>query len=400
MAELSIFLYPWDAQRDGAGATVERVAELGATRLAVAVAYHSAEVITPRREGPLVTNVEANRVHLPLPEGTFTGLALPPSAFALAFPGWFVELAEHARGPGLGLTAWVVALHNSALAQSHPDDALQNCAGDRSAHGLCPSAPRSRVYVRELVRAVAATGLFDRVLLESATFLLAGHGHPHELAAVRHDVTTRLLLSLCFCPHCRRDAETRGIDADRLRDRVRGRLIDRWSSPLAGIRDDDEGLELAALLVDDTDLAGYARMRMDVVSTLLEEAAAEAAAHGVALGTTTAVWGRPTPLNWTEGIDLAATGRIVSQVAITTYDPDPRQVARELDHALELIPADRAMQLNTLWLAHHPTLDDLLAKVQLGLDAGVRAFGLYNLAMAPPAVVGWTRAVADLIGGP
>ena len=400
MSELSLFLYPWDAQQDGVAATVERVHELGATRIAVAAAYHSAEVVTPRRQGPLVTHVEANRAHLPLPSDAFSGLALPPSALASEHPDCFAELARRSTDAGIGVTAWLVAFHNSSLAQAHPEHALENCAGDRSAHGLCPSAPASGTYLRELVRAVARTGFFDRILLESASYLLAGHGHPHELAAVRQDVRTRLLLSLCFCSHCRDEAAARAIDADALRSRCRERLLRSWTSPLAGRRDPDEGLEVAAMLVNDVELARYVRMRMDLVSGLLELVAADVAELGVALSATTAVWGRPTPLNWTEGIDLARTARAVDQVVVTTYSADPHEVARELDHALEQIPPERVMQLNSLWLEHHPTPDDLLAKVQLGLDSGVRAFGLYNLAMAPPAVAGWTRAVADLIGAP
>jgi hypothetical protein len=399
VSELTMFLYPWDAAHDGWAATAQRLAALGVTRVAVAVAYHSAEVLTPRPDGPLVTFVEANRAHLRLPAGAFEdgALALPESAFAREHPGWPEDFASSCAEAGLGLTAWVVAFHNSELAQAHPADALENCAGDRSAHGLCPAAPRSREYLPALVRAVAATGRFDRVLLESASYLLAGHGHPHELAAVRQDVRTRLLLSLCFCPSCTAQGEARGLDVARLRERCRARLLDGWGSPLAGRRDADEGLEVAALLVEDPELAAYARMRVDVVSSLLGEVAAELSAAGIGLVATTAVWGRPAPLNWFEGIDLARTAEVADQLAVTTYARDAGAVARDLDVALREVPSDRVMQVNTLSLEHHATSDELLAKVQLGLDAGVRAFGLYNLAMAPPAVVGWTARVADLI---
>lgn len=398
MSELSLFLYPWDAQCDGVPATVERVRELGATRMSVAATYHSAEVITPRASGPLVTHVEANRAHLPLPDDAFSGVRLPQSAFAAEHPDCFPRLAEQAAAAGVGLTAWVIGLHNSSLAQAHPELAIESCAGDRSAHGLCPAAPACATYVRELVAAVAASGLFDRVLLESASYLLAGHGHPHELAAVRLDARSRLLLSLCFCEHCAARAERSGIDVAGLRRRCRERLVASWHSPLLARRAPDEGLELAALLVADAELAAYARMRCEVVSELVEAAARELAARGVELSVASAVWGRPAPANWTEGIDLGRTARAAGQVALTTYAADPASVARELDHALEQVPADRLMQLNTLWPEHHRSADELLAKVRLALDVGVRDIGLYNLAMAPPAVADWTRAVADLVG--
>ncbi len=392
-----MFLYPWDARRDGVAETVERVHALGATRIAVAAAYHSAEVVTPRARGPYVVHVEANCAHVPLPEDAFSGLRLDQSAFAGEYPNCFDELTASASEAGIGMTAWVVCLHNSSLAQAHPTAALENCVGDKSAHGLCPANPEVARYVRELARAIAATGLFDRILLESASYLLAGHGHPHELRAVRLDVRTRFLLSLCFCASCREEAGRQGIDAEALRARCSDLLETSWRSPLLDRRAPDDGLELAALLVTDPEFAELARMRLAVVSRLVEQVAADTHERSIPLSVTTAVWGRPTPLNWVEGIDLAATATFADQLTVTTYQRQPEDVARDLDHVLESVPPERVMQLNTLWPEHHAGVDALLAKVGAGLDAGVREFGLYNLAMTPPAMLGWARAVGDLV---
>jgi hypothetical protein len=397
MTELTMFLYPWDAQRDGVAETVERVRALGVTRIAVAATYHSAEVVTPRAGGPYMVHVEANRAHVPLAEDAFTGLRLSQSAFSREFPGCFGELAAGAADASVGMTAWVICLHNSSLAQQHPEAALENCAGDRSAHGLCPANPDVARYVRELASAVAGTGVFDRILLESASYLLAGHGHPHELMAIRLDVRTRFLLSLCFCASCVEEAHLRDIDAEALRARCSELLETAWGSPLLARRAPDDGLELAALLATDPEIGAYARMRLAVVSRLVERVVADSHRRGLAVSVATAVWGRPSPLNWVEGIDLGATATTADQLTVTTYQREPEDVARDLDHVLESVAAERVMQLNTLWPEHHDGVEALLAKVRAGLDAGVREFGLYNLAMTPPAMLGWARAVGDLV---
>lgn len=394
--ELTMFAYPWDLAHDGPETVAADLAARGVTRLAVAVAYHSAEVIAPRRRARVQTSADANRAHLPLPEDAFAGpLALPAGRLASERPGLAGELAAAASAHGLGLTGWVVALHNSDLAARHPDLALESCHGDRSAHGLCPAQPAVRRYVRELAEAVAGVAGVDRLFLESASYLLAGHGHPHELWAVPLDPRTRLLLSLCFCDACRTEAARRDIDGDAVRARCVERLRRRWNSPLMPLRTADEGAELAALLVHDAELAAYVRMRCEVVDEMVAEVAAALARRDVALTVASAVWGRPAPLNWLEGIDLARTAAVADELGLTTYVPDLADVARELDVALEQVDPAQAMVLNTLWPEHSPSADALAAKVALARDAGVRSFGLYNHAMAPAAVLPWIDRVAQ-----
>jgi hypothetical protein len=241
-----MFAYPWDIDLDGPEAVAADLARRGVTRVAVAAAYHSAEVITPRRTRRVVTTPDANTAHMPLAKDAFSGVALSPSRLARERPNLFPTLADAAAGHGLRLTGWVVTLHNSSLAEAHPGLAIESCFGDRSNHGLCPANPVVATYATELVAAVAATGYFDRLFVESATYLLVGHGHPHELWGVRLDARTRLLSSLCFCRYCTRRGTDEGIDVEALRARCAERLHTTWNGPLSPARMPDEGLELAA----------------------------------------------------------------------------------------------------------------------------------------------------------
>jgi len=99
-----------------------------------------------------------------------------------------------------------------------------------------------------------------------------------------------------------------------------------------------------------------------------------------------------------EGIDLAGLAGSCSRITLMSYHPDPADVARDLDHVLALVPAQRVQLLQTLWPRHH-LASGLLSKVETAVAAGVEQIGLYNLGLAPKPVLGWIRKVADLVHG-
>jgi hypothetical protein len=140
-------------------------------------------------------------------------------------------------------------------------------------------------------------------------------------------------------------------------------------------------------------------MRIDTVSTLTGEVAGALAAAGASFAVSAAVWGRPASLNWTEGVDLAAGSRLADRLVLESYYPDRADVARELEFTVGVAPPERLAMAQTLWPKHHGSLAGLLDKVQLALDAGLRAIALYNYAMAPLPVRDWVAAVAELVHG-
>jgi hypothetical protein len=403
MSELSMLIYPWDVQADGAERIVDEVASLGVTRLEIATAYHSAEVLSPRRTDRVFTRAEANTVHLPLPDGTFSGLSAIPSSIAVNDPGLYPALKVAADAAGIGLTGWGIAFHNTRLAVEHPEAAILDCFGDRFTHGLCATNPAARAYALELFHGIAGTGLFDRVLAESVSYLLQGHGHPHELWGARLDVTTRYLLSLCFCEHCVAAAADRGIDAEPLRRRIAAELHRTWNAAYPAGRTPDAGTDLASLLVAWPDLAAYTRMRLDVVTSLVADLAAKVHASDVELSLSAAVWGRPAPMNWLEGVDIPASLGLVDGFVLESYFPSAQEVAAELDHALALAapvedPATVSVAL-TLWRAHHSSRADFATKVETVLAAGIDRIALYNYGTATSETLDWAREAAALLGG-
>lgn len=400
MSELSMLVYPWDVQADGAERVVDTVAGLGVDRLEIATVYHSAEVLSPRRTDRVFVRAEANTTHLPLPDGTFSGLSIPRSSIAETDPELYPQLRAAADASGIGLGGWGIAFHNSRLALKFPDAAILSCFGDRFTHGLCATNPAARIYVRELFAGIAGTGLFDRVLAESVSYLLQAHGHPHELWGVRLDVLTRYLLSLCFCEFCLAAAGERGIDGSALRAAVASELHRTWNAPFPGGRAADAGQELASLLITWPDLAAYTRMRLDIVTSLVQELTA---ASPVPFALSAAVWARPAPLNWLEGVDLSASLATADGFVLESYFPTTAEVAAEIDHTQAVaarLPESAPLTVAlTLWPSHHANRAHFLGKIETVLASGVDRIALYNYGTATADTLSWVADASAMIKG-
>ena len=270
MAELVMFTYPWDIAEQGTTSFLDAMVELGVNRLSVATCYHSAELIAPNRLKNVAIQAEPNVAHLPLQSKIFSGLSIPEGRLAKQNPELFYDLAKGALERNIGLTAWTIAFHNSDLAQKNPETAIENCFGDKFSHGLCATNPMVQTYAKEMIEALCQTGYFDTVMVESLSYLLHEHGHPHELWGVRMDPHTRVLLSLCFCSFCMEKGKGLQLDGMALRARVASELKRTWNGQLSIERAEDDGKELAARLVYDADFAGWVRMRCDVVNSLAQ----------------------------------------------------------------------------------------------------------------------------------
>ncbi len=397
MNQLTMYAYPWDIAWNGVETTVSRLRDLGCNRLAMAVAYHSAETIAPARSVRVQVTAEANVAHLALP-AQFSDLALEPGHLTTTHPNLGSDLSRSADRHGLGLTAWTVVMHNSTLAAQRPDCALRNCFGDYSTHALCPANPAARRYALELCKGVLALGLFDELFVESVAFLLSGHGHPHELWAVRNDPATRYLISLCFCQACLEAGRARGLDGEALRNWTATELARTWNSPLSLLRDPDPGDELSGLFLSRPELFAWSQMRCDIVRDLIEELASLARSQGSRLSAGLGVWARPAPLGWMEGVEPRRLAMVADSLVAMPYYPSVQAVARDLDHYLAHIGPEKLQMAQTIWPSHHGSSEVLLAKVGAASRAGVSSFGLYNLAMAPAPVLDWVRDVAALLG--
>jgi hypothetical protein len=142
---------------------------------------------------------------------------------------------------GLAFRAWVVALHDDALAALHPESAARGLDGAPLGHSLCPSAPAAREYVAALAGDVAARLRPDAVDLEAWLYPAWEPSYTLTLALQPLGPGAELLATQCFCEHCR---ALLGDGADELERRARASAGLPFADPGAG--DDSVVAELEA----------------------------------------------------------------------------------------------------------------------------------------------------------
>jgi len=236
--------------------------------ITMAAAYHQGRDIFPHNPNRKVHFLEGDSVFFQPDPRRYRGLLLQPRMSALARESDpLADLCREAAARSLRVRAWTVYLHNYTLGAAHPDCACRNAFGDAHLTDLCPSNPDVRAYVVALSADIAAKGVAS-VVAESLHFHALEHGFHHERYFIELGLFGRFLLGLCFCDHCMKVAERRGLDAERLRVEARSELEGRFAADPK-----PEPPELVRETVGafaGGELAGYLEARCDTVASLVE----------------------------------------------------------------------------------------------------------------------------------
>jgi hypothetical protein len=219
-AGLGVNLYPWDVAGDPR--CPDRIAGLGADRVALAAAYHTVRALSPRHPERKVVTAGHSAVYYRPDPGHWDGALLRPAEAAWA-PRAFTEAAAALRGAGLKVYAWTILTHNQRLGALHPEHAVVNAFGDPYPWALCVNSPEVREYGRLLAAEVAGQPDIDGIELESCGWYGFDHLHAHDkTGGVAFDQGTKSLLNLCFCAACQAAYAAAGLDG--LRAEVREAL--------------------------------------------------------------------------------------------------------------------------------------------------------------------------------
>ena len=219
-AGLGVNLYPWDVAGDPHAP--DRIAGLGADRVALAAAYHTVRALSPRHPRRKVVTASHSAVYYRPDPAHWHGSPLSPVEAAWA-PGAFTEAAPRLREAGLKVYAWTILTHNQRLGTLHPEHAVVNAFGDPYPWALCVNSPAVRDYCTRLAAEVAAQPDIDGIELESCGWYGYDHLHAHDkTGGVAFDQGTKFLLNLCFCARCEAWYAAHGLD--RLREQVRAAL--------------------------------------------------------------------------------------------------------------------------------------------------------------------------------
>ncbi|MGO9584550.1 MAG: hypothetical protein ACLP36_17325 [Acidimicrobiales bacterium] len=208
---VSTYLYPWDVVGDPDAAS--RLVSAGFRHVVVAAAYHSVRAATPRHPRHRFVVAETAALYRPVRQGLWAGRRLCPLGAPWAgSEDSFPQAVQVLEAEGLGVSAWVVLTHNSALGRRQRDLVVRNCFGDSYEWALCPANEEVREYAAllsvEAVRGLALEG----ISLEACGQLGAEHGGHHEKSAAAYTPLASQILSICCCDACRRAWSVQGLD--------------------------------------------------------------------------------------------------------------------------------------------------------------------------------------------
>jgi hypothetical protein len=394
--EKSIWAYAWDLADEELEPALAAMAErAGATDVNIAAAYHSGKFLhvhNPRR-----------RVFFPTPGMLYFRPSDPRPGHGHISPpvwrgadGFWERLRPAASRAGLGVTAWIVCLHNSGVGLAHPDCAVENAYGDRIFTDLCPSNPDVRAYVTAMIREAAVQTGADRVLLESLEYMPFRHGYHHEVIGVPTGPTVDFLMSLCFCPHCATRAERGGFDLEAVRQWARALLDDHFSSPFRGREPLDwEQLRAGA----DGAMGSLLAMRRETLTTLLADVAGQVRkasdARLAILDFGPLYPNGPHDRGWENGVDLARQLPLVDEVHPTFYFDDGETHARKVAEYRDVLRGERPMiaALRAI-LPQTPSRERLEEQVE-ALRRDAAGFSFYNYGFMPLEVLDWIGGVVD-----
>ncbi len=383
--DTSIFCFATDLADEGIETVLDHVEHRGGLGgVTVAAAYHEGRDVFPHNPVRRVRFLEDGAVFFQ-PGPALRAVRLQPqvSEAAHALP----EVVAAADRRGLAVRAWTVFLHNGALAAAHPECAPENAFGDRYVTELCPANPDARAYARALAADIADLGVAG-ICSEALHYLGLEHGYAHERYFVPLTPRTRYLLGVCFCSDCLGAAREQGVDGDAVRRSAREEL----ERVFAG------GAELPVEELDRGEFAEYARVREQVVSSLVAEVAEAAgetpfefidlsgAVKGYADGRPT---GAPSPsIAWQLGVDIDAVARACDGIEAIGYAADPERVRGDLD-------AYGDAAVSVIFRPSTPdceSAEDLRAKVGLARDRGLQRVDFYHYGLMRLNALDWIRA--------
>jgi hypothetical protein len=387
----AMYAYAWDLAEGSLADTVGRIKALNLNTVTLAGSYHAGKFLRPKATGGKVYFPEDGTVYFRAHPKRYG--RIKPIANALnKSRDIFAELGN----TGVSVNAWMVLLHNTPLGQAYPDATVENAFGDRYVYSLCPSAPDAREYAIALCRDITENYHVLGISTETPGFLPYGHGFHHEFALMKQNRWFDNQLGLCFCGHCIAGAAEAGIDAERLRIRVRDD-VESWLKSEFDIPDDMAEAFWLADTRSDGDLGRFLAWRCDVVTSLVREIRAAIRADAE-LGVIPSV-ARPTGGAWYEGSDLKALAEAAGIIEACFYEPSPERVRADVwDVQRRLRGVGR---LRGILRPAYPDLNgrgEVIAGALALRQAGVRDIAFYNYGHIRAASLEWIAAALAIIG--
>jgi hypothetical protein len=372
MSYRAIYAYPWDLADEGVADVARAVEALGIDTVTVAGSYHAGKFLRPHgRSGKVY-----------FPEDGTAYFRIDPSRYGSIEPvlNSLVRerdvLRELTERPGVATNAWLVLLHNTRLGERHPNATVKNAFGDAYVYSLCPSAPAAREYASALCQDLTENYAVTGISIETPGFLPYAHGYHHEFAMVKPSRWLDTRLGLCFCDHCVAGAEAGGIDATRLKARVRDE-VDTYLDGALDLPDDMAEAIWVSDVATDGALSGFLGWRCHVVTSLVRDIRRVVRADAtVAVIPSVA---RPTAGAWYEGSDLRALAGAAGIIEACFYEPTvPRVRADVADTRRRLAGVGTLRGILRPGFPDLQSRNEVVAAAEALRDADISEIAFYN----------------------
>ncbi|MFB7397747.1 hypothetical protein [Streptomyces sp. NPDC056191] len=362
-----------------------RLAALGVDGVHLAFSYHGGRWLLTTSDPCAVADFRAGQ--------WFRDEAVPVDGNDLALPSLGDDATTATAAllrAGLGVTAWLVGLHQSGPATRHPESALRNAFGHHYRHALCPARPEVRAYATDLVARTARRPGVTGLELEAFGYLGWQHQSAHDKLGAALRPVDRWLLSLCFCSACAERFTDAGIDVPALAETVRAALLAQLAEPReAGDLEVDARTALGSDL-HDTVLA----VRSRTTVALVRDAVAAADGLPVSIRTTS----DPYACDGKSAADTCALAAAAGALTVTDLSGNHDALRRELASA-----ARTGAQVTVGWnlAVDRTTGEQQLADVARdAYAAGARSLALYAYDLAPAQRLAWLSGLSRPIGCP
>jgi hypothetical protein len=215
MLQVFIQTQPWDFEEGRLEAALDDVrGTLGVTGLTLVVASPPRAAL---RCGPgtdlAIVRTHGGLLYAPQPEAFASTRCRPVGAEVPGAPAHLVAAAAAIRQRGLGLRVAVSALRLGGLAEHHPARATKNVLDDVSHARVCPTHPDVQAMAAALLADVGRVFSPDAVVLHDWDLGWLGEATCDLTLPLADTELVDLLLALCFCDSCRRQAAEQGLDA-------------------------------------------------------------------------------------------------------------------------------------------------------------------------------------------
>jgi hypothetical protein len=392
MSYRAIYAYAWDLADEGVTEVVDAVGALGVDTITLAGSYHAGKFLRPHGGSGKVYFPEDGTVYF-RPDPARYGAIKPVLNSLVRERDILREIADGGR---IAANAWLVLMHNSRLGALYPHATVRNAFGDGYVYSLCPSAPEAREYAVALCKDVTDNYAVRGVSLETPGFLAYPHGYHHEFALVKQNRWLDACLGLCFCDYCTRGAEAAGIEAGRLKSRLR----DDIESYLAGDFDLPDDMAEAFWLADvttDGQMSKFLGWRCEVVTSLVREIRATVRADAnVAIIPSVA---RPTGGAWYEGTDLRALAETAGIIEACFYEPSAARIRADIWDVQRRLKGGG--KLRGILRPGFPDLQsrgEVIAAAEALRDAGIAEIAFYNYGHLRRSNLAWIADALAIFG--